>query len=347
MVVSRQQLSSSDELIVVRGLETFVVAGVPVERAFGAIARTVPPGMAERVRNAHAMLREGSSVATALSRSGIASPAIAGLIRSGERGSGLASALASASTELEWRGELSASVRGALIYPMILVFAGGASLFLIVGIVIPRFAAILEDIGQRLPASTRFVLATSRIVHDTAIPAMIAVIATLIAVMLWHETKHGKLWLHERALSLPLIGGLRLSLSGARFCRNLGALLGAGAPLIAAIDGAKLSVTDHAIAARIDRARHHVMEGSSLSEALRRTRAVSPALLQMVAVGEGSGQLPQILKRGGDAEIAEFRTRMSRLLRAAEPLTILLLAVVIGLIAASMLQAVYSIRPGY
>jgi type II secretory pathway component PulF len=318
---------------------------VPLERALESTAAVVPGPSADAVRRIADRVREGSSLTAAMHAEGaLFSTVTLGLVRAGESGAGLEAGLAQAATQLERQAELEGRIRVALAYPALLLLVGCGSIALIVLVVVPRFASLFADVEATLPPATRILLGVSGAIGTYGGLALVLGAAALIVAIRTVQAQPVR-W-HEYLLRLPIVGGLRHALATSRACRTLASLLGAGQSALPALDAARASSGDRAIAARLDAARARVSEGASLSAALGATRALTPTAIQLVAIGEGSGQLERLLARAADLEESVVERRIKLAVSLLEPALILLLAVLVAFVAAALLQAVYGIRPG-
>ncbi len=142
-----------------------------------------------------------------------------------------------------------------------------------------------------------------------------------------------------------MVGPIRHALAGARATRSLGALLGAGASALPALEAAREASGDAAVAARIERARGRVFEGAALSSALRETGALTPVALELAAIGEGAGTLPELLARAAELDESVAERRLKAALTLLEPALILAFAALVAFVAAALLQAIYAVRP--
>lgn len=273
-------------------------------------------------------------------------PLVIGLLRAGEAGGGLGPAVRRAADWLERTAERGRAVRSALTYPAILAVAGAASLGLLVGVVIPKFAAILTDLGEGLPFATRVVLGLTEIIQATALPALAVSVVVILGARGWASGGEGQMLCHRVLQRFPLLGPVRRSLSTARGCEALGGLLGSGVPLVRALTLAAEAGADAWDASRLAAVRERVLQGESLSRALRRENAWTPAARRLAAAGEHAGQLPRMLEHAGriEGEAAERRVRVA--VRLLEPALIVGFGAVVALVAAALLQAVYTVRPG-
>jgi type II secretory pathway component PulF len=329
---------------VMEGLSALVGAGVPLEPALRATERAATPALGDALGRVATRVREGSSLGAALGAEDGLFPAVTiGLVRAGERGVGLDAGLAQAAAQLEAQAEITARIRAALTYPLLLALVGTLSVGLIVLFVVPRFAALLGELGQALPLATRLLLAASQLLRDWGLVlGVVAVAGALAGARLVAE--HRARW-HAGLLGLPLVGSIRHAFATARAARALGALLATGTPALAALAVAAEAAGDEAVAARLGRARDRVAEGTGLAASLEATAALAPTALQLIAIGEGSGRLPALLAHAAQLEERDAERRLKTLVTFLEPALILAFAGLVAFVAASLLQAVYALRP--
>jgi len=282
----RPAASRRDLAIVFRGIAALVSSGVPLERAIAANEPLASGALRHTLTTARERLREGASFASALAVGrGVVPELVIGMIRAGERGSQLGPALEQIAAHLEQEAELVARVRQALTYPLFLAVAGAASVAVITTVVVPRFAAILGDLGQQLPPATRLLLGVSQFLSHFWIPLLfLAALATWGAVE-WLRRPAGRKQVEEALLKLPVIGPLRRALATARVMRALGGMLRAGMPLLPALDAARDAAGDLAIAERLERSRERVVQGAPLASALEREMPIADRNCQHAAVG--------------------------------------------------------------
>lgn len=339
--------SRRDLAIAFRSIAALVGAGVPLERAVAASESVTRGALRQTLAAAREELRQGKSLAQALAAGRGAVPGVVlGMIRAGERGSQLGRALEHVATHLEQEAELVARVRQALAYPLLLAVAGTASVLVIGTVVVPRFADLLGDLGQDLPLATRILLAGSGFLSRFWMPLVALGAAAVWAVVEWARRPAGRLRLDAALLSLPAVGELRHALATARVTRALGGMLRSGLPLLAALDAAREAAGDLAVAARLARTRERVAEGAPLAGSLEREAALSHSALQLLAVGESSGQLGEMSLRAGDLAAQEAERGLKTLVTILEPGLIIVFGWLVAFVAAALLQAVYSLRPG-
>jgi general secretion pathway protein F len=247
---------------------------------------------------------------------------------------------------MESSAELRRSIRSALAYPLLLAGAGIASMVLLVGFVLPRFAAILTDLGQQLPRSTRLVLAAAEAAKVGFLPATLVAAIFAVVWRLWTGTVAGEERWHEFLLSLPFLGSIRRSAAASRVAAALSALLESGVPIAPALGHAARAGGDAALSKRILASRDAVVSGASLARSLEAEHATTATMLRLIRAGEATGRLASMLARAAQLEAERTAQLMKSAVRVLEPGMILLFGVGVGLIAAALLQAVYSVRPG-
>jgi len=333
--------------IVFQSLAALVGAGVPLERALAATQALAGAALAPHLDRWRQALHEGASLSSALSEpAGLMPPVVLGVIRAGERGSQLDLALEQVASHLEQEAELRSRVRQALAYPMLVAGAGLISIGVITVLVLPKFAALLHDLGQQLPPATRFLLGLSSLVQQDWLYLLVGGISVLSAGLAWSGTPPGAAWWSRQLLALPVLGELRLALGTARLTRALGAMLRTGLPILPALDAAAEAVGDVTLAGRLRRARERVAGGEPLSAALQHEAACAPSALPVLAVGEASGQLALMATRAGDLAAKDAERRLTTLVGLLEPALIVGFGGMVAFVAAALLQAVYSLRPG-
>jgi general secretion pathway protein F len=343
----RSAIPIVDLVVTLRILADMLDAGLPLARALQLLATVAPPRVAAALPAVLAAVREGKGFVAALTQAEVRiPPEIAGIIRAGERGSGLAHAVRDAAVLCDDSATTRAALRGALAYPALLAVAGIASLGLLIGVVLPRFAAILGDLGQSLPLTTRVVLRAGDIGRAGAMPTLVIAIVALIAWSQWTASSRGRRQWHAMLLRVPVLGDLRLGASSARLCASIAALLSSGVPLAAAIRSAAASAGDDEVSHRILLARTDVEQGSRFSDALAKHGATTVFVQRLVRAGEESGRLASMLSHAAQLERDRVLRRLRAGVRLLEPVMIVGFGGVVALVAAALLQALYSIRPG-
>ena len=330
-----------------RLLANLAEAGLPMGRALHVLETLSPPSFAAVLPEMRQSLREGQSLAQAFALARLATPPeVLGIIRAGERGSGLAAAIRAAAELCDETAATRAAIQSALAYPVLLASAGLASVGLLVGIVLPRFATILSDLGESLPATTRFVLAAATFAQSAALPLGLVALVVLILWRVWTANDEGKRQWHSLLLAMPLVGHTRAAAGTSRLCAAFAALLSSGVPVVPALGTASEATGDAALKARTLSARTRVEHGERLSAALAIEGAVTDTAQRLLAAGEETGNLAHMVAHAAKLERDHATRRVREAVRLIEPTLIIAFGGLIAVVAAALLQALYTVRPG-
>lgn len=342
----RRRLPASELALGLRILADVLDSGIPMQRAlslFGELAPTAWQAALPEIREA---IREGRSLSGALADCGLDLPdLILGMIRAGESGHGLATAIRRASEQAESSARVRAAMRSALAYPAFVATAGALTLAVMVGVVIPRFAIILSDLGQQLPMSTRLVLDIAAMARVAALPVLVLCALAGAHVARTRRTADGAVAIDALLLRLPLIGEVRRAAATSRVAATLGALLDSGIAFQPALRLAAAAGGDASIARELQRSGEDIRSGESIASALRRYPALTPAALRLIDAGERTGRLVPLLDHAARMEQDRATRTIEAGVRFLEPTLILLFALVVGIVAIALLQAVYAVRP--
>ncbi len=344
--ITKKALPPDDLAVGLRVLAALLEANVPLARALGMLDDLVPSSWTPVLGSITESIRSGHSLAAALSAAPASfPPVVLGMLQAGEGGSGLATAVRRAADLTESSARTRAAIRSALAYPIILAFAGSASIALLVGVVLPRFGAILSDLGQPLPTTTRIALELANLARVSALPAFALLLFSIFLWRAWTGTADGARRWASMMLVVPAIGAIRRSSASARACAALAALLESGVPFSQAlVHGARAS-GDAEMSARILVARESIIGGQGVARSLGAQRALTPTAVRLARAGEETGRLADMLAHAATLE-AEVASRLTKtLIGILEPAMILIFGAIVAFVAASLLQAIYSVRP--
>jgi general secretion pathway protein F len=291
-------------------------------------------------------VREGNSLAAALAEAPLEIPALViGIAQAGEAGAGIGPAIRRAADLSEATAETQAAVRSALAYPAVVAVAGVAAIAVLITVVLPRFAKILADLGQTLPASTQLVLHIADIGRAALVPVAVSLLIVAALWRSWIHTDGGRAQWHRALLGLPVLGGLRRGAATARMAHSLAALLDSGVAIAIAISHAARASGDAEMEARLLEARAKIGDGQSLSQALEASRAATETTIRLARAGEESGRLSSMLSHAAKIEQKRVDQIIRTAVRMLEPILLLTFASIVALVAAALLQAIYSVRP--
>ncbi len=329
-----------------RQLSTLVGAGLSLDRSLEIIGGvSSKPLVVELIADLQAAVRGGQSLSDALgAQPQLFASFYINFVRAAELSGDLAKNLMELSTYLDKSHALREQLKSALMYPLILVGVTLLSLGIIVIFVLPEFATLFEDMDAPLPASTAFVLGVSNFLRDYA---LLIVLVIGLAVTYVRKKQQDPAWLYQRdarLLEFSLLSDLIKKVNMARFSRSLGTLLGGGVALLPAISVAKESMQNRVLLKKLNDASSILRDGGGLAEPLLQAGVFPEFALQMIQVGEETGQLDKMLIRVADIYDEEVATASQRLLSILEPVMIIGLGIVIGGIIMSILVAILGIN---
>lgn len=333
----RDLLSFTTELSALLG------AGLPIDRSLNILAEiSENREMKTVVTSILRSIREGSSFSEALQKQPRIFPKIyVNMVRAGEAGGVLDVVLEKLNEFLETTQELKEHIISALIYPVILIVTGGASIVILLTYVLPKFSVIFSELRTTLPLPTQIVLAVSSILKSYWWIVFICTVAAWMFARNYVRSTAGKYqW---DSLKLRLMGEVIRKLETARFSRTLGTLLKSGVPLLQALNNAKDVINNQVIASAIDHVSKGAKEGKGIALPLSRANIVPPLALSMIKVGEETGQLDTMLMKVATTYEKSLRVSIKRLVSFIEPIMILGMGLIIGFIVVSMLMAIFSI----
>ena len=280
---------------------------------------------------------KGSSLAGALEQHPtVFSPIFPNMIRAGEASGTLDQVLARLADFTENSVKLKSKVQSAMMYPIIMVLIGGAILAGLFVFVIPQITQIFEDSGQDLPLTT-LLIAASHFLRNYYWLMLLLVIAFFWGFRKWKRTPKGSYSWDKIKLRIPVVGKLILMIGVARFTRTLATLLRSGVPLLKALDITKNVLGNQLLVEVVEKARLSVKEGSSLADPLKTSGKFPPIVVHMIAIGEQSGALEDMLAVVSDTYESQVDSKIAGLTSLLEPLMILGMGITIGVIVFAVL----------
>ena len=342
----RGRVTQRDVLLLTRELATMLAAGLPLDRALSAlVGLTSKPALGRVVAEVLKTVQHGQSLADALAQHPTVFPPLyLNMVRAGEVGGFLETALQRLTDYLERAQEVQEEVKSALTYPVLLVLFGAGAIIFMFLFILPRFAGLFADSGQSLPAATRFMLMTSEVLRSYWWSFLLAGAGGLFGWQRYVATPQGRLNWDRFRLRLVLLGPLLQKHEVGRFSRTLSTLLSSGVPLLRGLEVVEAVVENSVIRQAVKEVRAGVREGQGLSAPLGRTGAFPPMALQMIGVGEETGQLDDMLKQVADYFERETQRQIKRLTSLVEPVLLLTMGLIIGFVVIAMLVGIFSIN---
>jgi len=339
----KTQVPIEDLATATRQLATLLSAGLALDETLNTVASQLEhPQLAKTLNRVREAVVQGEAFHLALANEGTLFPTIyTSMVEVGENSGTLDQALANLADLLEEQARLRSRITAALAYPLLMAVVGSGVLLFLVGFVLPKVTRMLVDLDQVLPLPTQILIAASRLLHNYSWLLFGGLILTLLLVRHWANKEQGRLTLDRWRLKLPMIGRLNLLIATSRFSRTMATLLGAGQPLLRALEITGKLLNNLILQQAIERTSNQVREGASLAAPLQKEKIFPPMLIQMIAVGEKSGELDQMLKRVADTSDQQVEMSINRLLALLEPIMILIMGISVGFIVLAILLPIF------
>jgi len=331
--------------IFTRQFSTMLNAGLPLLSCLEILAKQTESQALKRVlSDVRGDVEGGLSLADALRRQPKTFDSLyVNMVEAGETGGALDVILQRLAVYLEKSAALRRKIRGAMIYPAIVTMVAIVATAALLLFVIPVFAKIFAETGGELPGPTRFVIGLSNFLKVATIPLVIISIAGFAAIRRFHKTDAGARLLDPLILRLPIFGPLVKKTAIARFSRTLSTLLSSGVPIIDGLEITAKTAGNWVVQEAILTARTSIKGGESISDPLTKTQVFPPMVTQMIAIGEASGGLDEMLSKVADFYDAEVDQAVENLTTALEPLIMVTLGLVVGGLLITMYLPIFKL----
>ncbi len=335
-----------DKVLFARNLGSMLSAGLSLTRALSVIERQASnPKLKDVVTEVSSSVRRGDTLHVALAAfPRIFSPLFIAMVRAGEEGGDLSASLTLVGDQMERMYQLKKKIRGALMYPSIIVLAIVGVGYLMMTSIVPTLAQTFSEMHVELPPSTKAVIALSDFLAANKITAAILVAGIVATIWTALQSRYGRLARDWVFLKMPVISVLVREANAARTSRTLASLLSAGVDVLSALEITREVVQNQFFKAVITDARTAVGAGQPLSSSfLRREDLYPPFVGEMMAVGEETGATPEMLKRLAvyyEMEVDDKTRDMSTII---EPFLMIFIGITVGFFAVSMITPIYSL----
>lgn len=341
-----RRIGASDRIVLIQEFATLLNAGVPIAEATSSLeAAYAGTALGQPLSRLRKAVQDGRTVAEAFRIGELGLPEhVHSLIAAGEASGRLGSALRAAAAQLEYDHGVAQQVRAALVYPSVLVGAGVAAVMVIFIAVVPRFATLISSGRAEVPALSRWVIETGMFLQVHWLGSALILAGLAIAAGLAARVRGVRQAVGEALARAPLVGAwLRTSETG-RWATLLATLLENRVPMLQALELSARAVSLAALRAHLQKAHGEIRRGRALSAILAEQGWIAPTRLNLIRVGERTGELPRMLAQLGAMHTQTAREQMRRLLTLIEPLAILVIGAVIGVIMVAVVLAVTSLN---
>jgi MSHA biogenesis protein MshG len=341
----RRPVGMVELMLFCRQLHTLMKAGVPILRALSTLQDSSPdPGLASTIGALRQSLESGLDLSTSMARhpetfGGL----VVALVRIGELTGRLDTVLLSLVDHLEFELLMIQQVKSALRYPIFVVSAMVVAIGVINVMVIPAFAGVFASFGAELPLPTRILLGASRFTIQFGGWIIAAAVLAGWALRQWARTPAGRIEVDRILLTLPLVGKIVRKSALARLARSLALSMKSGVPVEQALAVVAQSVGNAYIAVKVEQMRANVSRGESILRAAAASSVFTPMVLQMIAVGEETGSIDELLDEVADLYTNEVRYELKTLGQQIEPILIIFLGAIVLVLALGVFLPVWDL----
>jgi len=344
--LSLKAVTIKDKALFSRQLATLVNAGVSMVRGLGVLTdQCANPKLKVTLKKVLDDVQEGSAFSDALRKHPkVFDRLYCAMVQAGETGGVLDDVLSRLAQLLEDAARLANQIKSAMTYPAVVTFIAVAIFIGMCKFIIPVFSGVFQSLGSELPAFTQILVNISDFLNSWTfwlVPG--GIIAFIIAYRWFYSTPYGKLYMDGVFLKLPLFGDLVVKTAVARFARTFGSLTRAGVPILSSLEITSETAGNVVISNAIDVARESVKEGGMISPALEKTEVFPVMAIQMISIGEETGEMDKMLMKVADFYENEVEEAVKALTSLMEPIMILLLGGMVGSIIVGMYLPIFSI----
>ncbi|CAM3739166.1 Type II secretion system protein F [Vibrio aerogenes CECT 7868] len=324
----KRGISSSDLALLTRQLSTLIQSGMPLESCLQAvIEQTEKPNIRTVLTSVRAKVTEGFSLADSLAEyPHIFDSLFRSMVSAGEKSGHLDLVLSRLATYTDHRQKMRSKLLQALIYPIVLVFFAIAIVSFLLTAVVPKIVGQFVQMGQKLPASTQFLLDSSDFIKSWGWLVVVLIICSWFVFRAALKKPHIRLAFDRKLLSVPMIGKIIRGLNTSRFARTLAICSSSSIPILDAMMVAQDVVSNSYIREKVKESAESVREGASIRSSLQQTKLFPPMMLHMIASGEQSGELETMLIGAADNQDEQFEATVNIALGLFTPMLIALMA---------------------
>jgi type IV pilus assembly protein PilC len=338
-------VKSRDMVVFSRQFATMINSGVPILQSLQVMCEQTENGKLRRalysIRNS---IEGGSSLFDAMRKfPDIFDTLYVNMVNAGEVGGILDIVLTRLSEYIEKAARLKSKVKGAMIYPGVVVTVAVAVVAIILIFVIPTFETMFRDFGGALPVPTQIVITLSRFVQEHFFMIVAGIIGLFIAFKLFYKWEKGRVLVDRWVLFLPVFGPLLRKVAVARFSRTMGTMISSGVPILSALDIVARTSGNKTVERGVLEAAKSIAEGQNMADPLDATGVFPPMVIHMISIGESTGALDTMLEKIADFYDDEVDVAVEALTSLIEPLMIVFLGIVVGGLVVSMYLPIFKI----
>jgi general secretion pathway protein F len=340
------KVSTAELALITRQLATLVESGLPLEESLMAVAEQCEKN---RIKSMLMGVRTKVTEGYGLSESMAEYPKIfnrlyRAMVAAGEKSGHLDKVLNRLADYTEQRQQMRSQLIQALVYPIIMTVVAVGVIAILLTAVVPKIVGQFEHMGENLPGTTQFLIASSDFLRDYGLALVLIVAAIMLAFSQLLKKPHFEMAFHKFTLQIPGVGKVARGINTARFARTLSILTASAVPLLESMRISGQVLDNLHIKKQVSSATDKVREGASLRVSLEQTKLFPPMMLHMIASGEKSGQLEHMLGRAADNQDKEFEALVSISLKAFEPALMVAMAGIVLFIVMAILQPILQLN---
>ncbi|HUO04308.1 MAG TPA: type II secretion system inner membrane protein GspF [Candidatus Binataceae bacterium] len=342
----QRKVPAAELALLSRQLSALLSAGVQLTEALGALSDQSPRPVVKRMLSqVRERVREGSTLADAFAAHPDVFPSLyVGMVRAGEQAAALEAVLDRLAEYSERQAEFTSKVRGAMTYPAIMMLVGAGIMGFLVSYVVPQVSTIFEQQKVALPTMTKILLAFSGFLRDYWLLLAGGIAGIVVGFATAISTPRGRQLYDTAMLRAPYIGPTTIRIICARFARTLGTLLASGVQLLPALDAVKGVVTNSLLRDAVEESRESIREGHGMAQTLAQSGLFPPLLIEMIRVGERSGELEPMLERVADNYEHEVSHSLNQMTTILEPVMTIVMAAVIVFMMLAVLMPIFQLN---
>ena len=336
-------IKTRDVVIFTRQFSTMINSGLPLVQALTILAeQTDNKSLAEVTKKVVFDVESGNTVADALSKHPKAFTNLyVNMVAAGEAGGILDTILMRLATFLEKNDALVRKVKGAMIYPTVIMSVAAIAIIVLLLFVIPVFESMFASVGQALPLPTRIVIGASRFLKSYWWMVFGAAAGGAFLLRRYYASSSGKLVIDRLMLKMPVLGDVLRKSAVSRFTRTLGTLISSGVSILEGLEITAKTAGNRVIQDAIMASRASIAGGDTIAQPLQKSKVFPPMVISMIAVGEQTGGLDEMLSKIADFYDEEVDAAVSNLLSLLEPIMIVFLGVVVGGMVVAMYLPIF------
>ncbi len=345
-LIKYRPITLKDMVIFSRQFASMIEAGVAMLRALTVLTdQTENPKLKRALEQVRYDIEQGGTLSDALSKhQRIFDALYISMVRAGEAGGVLDKVLNRLAIFMEERSKLTQQVKSAMTYPVVVMIIAVVVFYAMLTLVLPTFSGLFNSLGSELPAYTKFLITVSEFLRSWYMALIVALLVFSVwSLKKWYQTPEGKYAIDLASFKIPVLGDILKKVAVARFTRTFGTLTKSGVPIVTALDVVKDSAGNAVLARAVEMVQSKVQQGGTISGPLGESKIFPPMVTQMVAIGEETGQLENMLEKVADFYDIEVENSVEALTSLMEPIMIVTLGGLVGAIVIGMYLPIFTV----